>query len=343
MPQVFKRKWTWRGQPKTSRWYYLDYYVNGRRIIQRSDPKTDKYREALQQLRRALGRAADGWTPATRKVPTVGQVIADYLLYLEGQAPNSFRSHKALLRWWLREYGTLSTGEFERQDVDAAALRLSRTCKPATVAAYLAKLRSAFRRWDKNHTVSQYPIKDPKERRRVVWSDDEVGRVCRVAPQWIADATRFMLLTGTRIGDTLTLKWEQVDLERRSMRFVQQKSDAEKLLPLSDAAVLHLKSMDRDSGVIFREDGQPVGYKRFIYLFRGLCNSLEPPLLKNPHDLRRTFAQRLRDAGADDRAIANALGQTTISMPAVYSWDEVDRLRAIIETSQKQQPVGSGK
>ncbi len=341
MPQVFKRRWTWRGQQKVSRWYYLDYYIAGKRIIQRTDPKTEKYREALLQLRRAVGRIADGWTPATKKVPTVGQVIGDYLIYLEGHAPSSMGSRACWLRWWMAEYGTLSTGEFDQAEVDAAVLRLKVGHKPSTVAGYLSSLRSAFNRWDRNHPVSHYKIKDKGDPRRIVWTQEEVDRACAASPPWLAGIIRLGVLSGLRIGDMLALTWENIDFKRCTFTIRQGKTGVEISLPLTTAAIQHLESLGPGTGLVFSLDGERISYFKAHHTLRDICDPIS--IKKNLHDLRRTFAQRMRDAGADDRAIAGSLGQKTSYMAAVYSWDEVERLRTIMEASQKQALAGAAK
>lgn len=60
---------------------------------------------------------------------------------------------------------------------------------------------------------------------------------------------------------------------------------------------------------------------------------------KTIHDLRRTFAQRVRRSGAEASLVASLLGQKTTQMAEVYSWAEVEQLRsALKKAGGKEKP-----
>src|SRR6202030_2882046 len=69
---------------------------------------------------------------------------------------------------------------------------------------------------------------------------------CLIHPSALA-AIRLLLLTGARKSEILTLKWEQVDLERYALRLPDSKTGA-KVIALGGPAAALLARLDRCEG-----------------------------------------------------------------------------------------------
>ena len=71
---------------------------------------------------------------------------------------------------------------------------------------------------------------------------------------WLRPALIFALETGARRGETLLLRWSEVDLIRRTARFLGDttKTATERTIPLSPACITMLKTLPRStSGYVF--------------------------------------------------------------------------------------------
>jgi integrase len=136
---------------------------------------------------------------------------------------------------------------------------------------------------------------------------------------------RFVLATGCRRGEALTLKWADVALPTEdgqgtaTVTFRDTKSGADHTVPLSGYAAAQLESLDRvkDNPYVFvgRELGGHVvaPYKAWqrVREVAGLSQL-------RIHDLRRTFGSWLGDAGFTSKQIGTTLGHKSDITSRVY-------------------------
>jgi integrase len=150
------------------------------------------------------------------------------------------------------------------------------------------------------------------------------------------------LAVGLRIGEALGLRWEDLDLERKTLRvsqalqrvnretrFVQPKSDRSRLaLPLPDFAVNALRSYRAsqnkerlaigpdwvDQGLVFTTPiGTPLDYSNVRKDFRKVLKEAGLPMMRL-HDLRHTCASLLLAQGVNPRVVMATLGHSQISL-----------------------------
>lgn len=135
-------------------------------------------------------------------------------------------------------------------------------------------------------------IEEPPQPRRA-------GKPARVAmwPAAIA-AARFLIPTGWRSGEALSVRWAMVDLTRRTARLTDTKT-GESLRPLSAAAcdVLRAQVPGAADELVFppsRGEGIMTG---FPSLFARIIKAGELPEDITPHVLRHSFASLANDLG----------------------------------------------
>jgi integrase len=102
----------------------------------------------------------------------------------------------------------------------------SKTCKPATVASDLGYIRSALRRAKKRGYVRDVPdlprVNVPEEPLRVL-SPTEVSKLMNACLDKRQKAFVWLSLTlGTRLSETLHIRWDDVSFEDRIVRIVCQ-------------------------------------------------------------------------------------------------------------------------
>jgi integrase len=164
---------------------------------------------------------------------------------------------------------------------------------------------------------------DGKRERRL--TDDEYtafGTALREAaalrfwPAAVA-AARFLALTGWRSGEALGLRWDEVDLGRRTARLPDTKTGLS-VRPLPHVACDVLRSLPRSAGLVFpptRGDGRMSGFRKLWDRIAKL-GELQPDL--TPHVLRHSFASLAGDIGYSEPTIAALIGHKGQSITSRY-------------------------
>jgi integrase len=122
-----------------------------------------------------------------------------------------------------------------------------------------------------------------KAQGRDVFTPEEVRALLEEAePDW-KTAILLAYYTGQRLGDVVTLKWDQVDLVRGSILFVQGKTGSATEVPIHPELEAHLLSIAGDA---------PCGV---------LCPTLAPQKISGRSGLSLQFAKLMARAGIDQR------------------------------------------
>lgn len=194
--------------------------------------------------------------------------------------------------------------------------------------------------------------KYPEEKRERFLSAAELRRVGQVLremeeegielPSAIA-AVRLLILTGCRLGEIMTLKWEYVDFGGKALRLPDSKTGA-KVVHLGQPAVEVLQKIER----VEKNPWVIVGTKPGARL-----SDLQPfwqrvrarAGLKDVriHDLRHTFASTAVTAGQGLPMIGKLLGHTQVQTTARYAHLAADPVKDAAErvASNLAQAIGS--
>jgi integrase len=190
-------------------------------------------------------------------------------------------------------------------------------------AIFAYAVRHRMRTDNPVHGVMRFA--DGTRRRRL--SDDEykaLGDALRhsntenIWPAAIA-AARFLALTGWRSGEVLGLRWNEIDLARRTATLGDTKT-GQSVRPLSDAACDVLRNLPRSGHLMFpatRGTGDVVmsGFKKLWKRIAKL-GGLSPDV--TPHVLRHSFASLAADLGYSEPVIAALVGHQGRSTTSRY-------------------------
>ena len=144
------------------------------------------------------------------------------------------------------------------------------------------------------------------------------SKLCRIPSEKVARAViaamrgrgRALLLlcleTGLRLGEALSLRWEQVDIQgRRIIMELSSKRSEGSYIPLSDKALEVLQELPRLSPYVFTTPDKQGSFKRNLWRSLGRARRRMRPLLGdevelvNPKNLRHLFGTRLFMATRD--------------------------------------------
>lgn len=126
---------------------------------------------------------------------------------------------------------------------------------------------------------------------------------------------------GTRIGDTLRLGWQDLDLQAATVRLtIGKRGGTVVVLPLPATLVARLGNVPSKAGRLF-----PWASKSGVYKWLGpLCKDLG--VMFRPHDARRALATEHFDAGADARLVQELMGHGSVKSTMRYRHVGVTRL-----------------
>lgn len=241
---------------------------------------------------------------ARRKMPDFGDWAAEYLDGVRRRKKQP-RHDERYLAAAAALWRTRPLDKVTRRDVHAA-MKEQAARGHTTANRWLASLRACFQAAIRdgvltvNPAAEISPYREAPPRARVL-TDVEFGRVVE-AFEGLSDPhvrAAFMLLldTGARKSEALGARWEDIDLEGRLWRIPSPKAGRPQVVPLNDATVAWLRSVERAGPwLVPGRDGT----KARTDLRRAWDEVREVAAVPDVtiHDLRRTFGLHIaRTAG----------------------------------------------
>ena len=166
-----------------------------------------------------------------------------------------------------------------------------------------------------------------KKRERFL-TDGEFHKLGQVLNEIAADgsetlsavtAIRLLMLTGCRLNEIRTLRWEDVELETAELRLRDGKTGA-RMVPLSRAAVTVLSALPRPDDnpwvIIGKKPGAHLTDLQHPWRRIRARAGLEDVRI---HDLRHSFASRALALGESLPMIGKLLGHTQVQTTARYA------------------------
>jgi integrase len=164
----------------------------------------------------------------------------------------------------------------------------------------------------------------PEELRRV-----NAALVDEPNPHWRAYFPLSLML-GTRRGELLSARWDDLDFERRQWRIPTTKAGRPHLLPLPNAAVEILKALPRSSEYVFPGTGTSGHLTEVAKVWQRIRKRAGVPDARI-HDLRRTLGSWLAAQGHSLPLIGRALNHTNASATQVYARLDLEPVRDALE------------
>ena len=183
-------------------------------------------------------------------------------------------------------------------------------------------INHARREWGIN-MVNPIPLvkkpASPQGRNRIL-TEEELGRLyaaltprVKNANHWILPLTKFALESAMRRGEILGLRWEHIDLQKRTAFIPLTKNGESRLVPLSMAAIEILKALPRNlHGAIFPVTG--------VTLSAAIDRARAKAQLKDFHfhDLRHMAITRLAEKLPNLIELSAVSGHKSLAMLKRY-------------------------
>ena len=145
---------------------------------------------------------------------------------------------------------------------------------------------------------------------------------------WIVGAIRLLVLTGARLSEILTLKWDYIDFDRATMRLPDSKTGA-KTIYLNAPALEVLSDIPRIEGNLFVICGNKSG-AHLVNLQKPWRRIRTKAGINDVrlHDLRHTFASYGAMGGVSLPIIGGLVGHSQPQTTARYAHLSADPLMA---------------
>jgi site-specific recombinase XerD len=232
-------------------------------------------------------------------------------------------------------------GDIELSKIDSLAVekykssRKSLGLKPATINKELSLLRFMLNKALEWGYIEQTPkfklLKLPKEPIKYL-TTEQVNKLLDNSSEWLKPIIIVMRNTGMRIGETLNLKFSDINYDNKTIIVRSSKTNNYRVVPMNSELYNILKWLKlnyinpKSQRIILRQPQQrgyvfcnPDGSK-----LKGIRTSFSKACKKagvkaTPHSLRHTFASHLVMNGVDLVTVKELLGHSSISTTMIYS------------------------
>jgi integrase len=301
-------------------------------------------REEAKRLKRDIDLGADpvGEHNAARAAPTVNDLADRFEAeHLPRLRPSSARDYKSVLTCHVRPaLGRRKVAAVAFADVDTLhrdVTKRSGLYRANRVIAIASKMFALAIRWGmRTNNPCKGIERNTEQQRRRYLSGAETERLFKALAAYrdqdAADYFRLLLLTGARAGETLAMRWQDVDVEAGTWTKPASttKTKLNHSVPLSAPARQLLAARSRTSEWVFPgRSGQhrSAGIK---YSWARICEAAKISGLR-VHDLRHSFASQLASAGIGLHVIGGLLGHSEPKTTFRYAHLVDDALRAATE------------
>jgi integrase len=290
--------------------------------------------------------------PENFRKPSVkfSQLLDDALAY----SKRNKRSYKtdipriASLKDW---FGSHPAEELTPKEIESILARAADKEKwaPSTFNHYRSLMSLSHRLGILNRKVTSNPARSVTHRRednnRVRFLTEEEEKKLRnvIEGKWSLHVPELDLAinTGLRKGSQYSLTWDMVDFRGRMLNIPRTKNEEPIHVPLNDAAVAALRVVHArgdGKGRVFHSEktGAPLENGRHWF-----DDAVIEARIKNFrwHDLRHTFASRLRMKGAPLEDIADLLGHKSLTMTRRYAHLGPNKLHAVVSLLKPSDPT----
>lgn len=266
------------------------------------------------------------------KATTFDELAAQFLdLHGAKLKPRTREEYARLIRLQLtKSFGGMPIEDITAGSVARAHANWRKTPRAANHAlAVLSKMMSWAEeqglREGKNPCIGVEHYRETKRERFL--SDEELSRLGAALSEaqaageslWTITLVRMLILTGARLGEMLTLKWDHVDLTRNCLRLPDSKTGAKTVLLSAEASAL-LASLPRIANNPWVFPGHIHG--------QHLVNAQKPWRAIREraglddvrlHDLRHSFASVAVEVGGTLPIIGHLLGHSQAQTTARYA------------------------
>jgi integrase len=297
------------------------YVIRGRvgGILVERSAKTSNLAAARQRLRELEAQLGD--LPSLSQV-TFAQAAQKYIEFR-----NPSRVDRQRLEKVVHAIGSRRLREITAADLHEMVSRLGGRLEPATRNRNYLRPAVTVLHYAAGAGLCPYirvqSFREPRARTRALGREAALSLIAAATPGPQRLLVTWLFCQGTRISDTLRVKWDDIDLEAGTVRVHVSKTDNVWVFPLHEA-VSALLAGDRSRGVyVF-----PWRHRWEVKWLRQLGDEIGVHF--TAHMARHSLGTWLNEDGAGLRTIMEALGHADVHSSIRYQGASVEIVRAAI-------------
>jgi integrase len=263
----------------------------------------------------------------TRRIPRPGEAItfsAAADLYIAYRDPS--KADRRRIERLKRVIGKNVVGDIRQADLVSAAELLQANKSPATRNREVIRMAAAVLHYAHENGYCDWLrvklFKEPAPRTRAVTMDIAAELIDAVP----AGPKQLLLLWlfrhGTRINQTLSVTWHDIDLPQQTFRLYDKKGKCWRVFPLHPEVFEQLAVMPERFGRLWPWETNSGVYKWLRPLTRKLGIAF------TPHVARHSLGTWLNESGAGLRTIMATLGHQDVKSSIRYQAADIDVVRA---------------
>lgn len=292
--------------------------------------------QAREKARDALRQAKEGGDPVTdrrerRDAPTVADLAERHKALHAPKLKEGTRRNYEILwrRHILPALGSMKVADVSNSDV--SSLHAAKGERPVNANRILELLSKAFEiaedlGWRPPHSnpCAKVPAYPERERQRILTQEEIKRLLAYLDDRPICNLIRLLLLSGLRVSEWSTSRWEWVDFHRGTLTLPDSKVGG-RVVHLADPVLEALRQMrNNQEWIIPTLAGTPMRYPfEHWKVIREELGLHEVRL----HDLRHTVGSLAHMSGLSQREIAELLGHRQLRTTERYLHVYDDRKR----------------
>ena len=285
---------------------------------------------------------------------TFSETVERYVRDVLPEKPKSADDSRRHLEWWNSQFGHRRMSDIStalivehRDQLRSGFTPQGNRRSGSTVNRYLGSISHLFsvavKEWEwchENPVTRVSRLKEPRGRVRFLEDDDRerLLEVCKESPnQYLYTIVLLALTTGMRKSEILGLRWDDVDLQRRSIIIRDSKNGETRSVPIAshvdELLSDHSKVRRIDTNLLFPGKRSSFGDVSPSSIRTAWESALKKARITDFrfHDLRHSCASYLAMNGATTAELAAVLGHKTLAMVKRYSHLSDEHVSGIVE------------
>lgn len=249
-------------------------------------------------------------------------------LYLGLHDDISLKSRKVHFASFIKRFKNTPLNEMSSSELNDwfQQIKIERNLTDKTLLQVKCQLNPVFKWLLQEQIISTNPLttiklkrNHPPRRHRCILSTKELKAIIEQVKEFdefnLYPLIYAIVLTGARRSEMLNLKWENVDLEHRSIVFERTKNGSDRRLKITTNLHMLLSSKARTSEYVFPDlNGKRIGRMQIQRMIKKFKESQEFERDWQLHDFRHSFANNFLKKGGEMYQLQAILGHKSIQM-----------------------------
>jgi len=316
----------------------IDFYGPGNERVQKVAKGASTWQEAHEALRHAVYDSYFGQVQKKQRNQDITfESLADLYIkdWAEVNKSGSWKTDQYKIKEMKKFFKGRSAASITSQDIEQyKAYKRAQGRKLTTVNKHVQVLSKLFNcgiswgylKLNPCKGVKKYP-EEPFRRTRVLSLEEEPRLLKAIGPAHIKSMIKILLNSGLRRKELFQLTWDRVDFKKRQLFVQETKTSRSRHVPMNKTVFNELRERHwsrSDDGLVFRN---PKTGRTYVCIRKTFNRACKKAGIKNLNllDIRRTFASRLLEAGADIITVQQLLGHTSVKTTQIYTVSNADQ------------------